>query len=86
MGAGDFDAQCRHVFKSILKILAEQNFEAAHVDRLMVYVTSPELIRRSSAIRGEFLSSPYPACTSVAVLGLAHPDWMIEIEASASAQ
>jgi len=35
-------------------------------------------------IRSDYLKEPYPATTLFVVKSLAHPDWMIEIEAIAA--
>lgn len=86
VGQGDFPTQCRQVYNNIVAILAPHGLSMADVDSVLVFVTRPELIREASAIRGEFFSDPYPACTSVAVSALADPAWMIEIAVTASAR
>jgi enamine deaminase RidA (YjgF/YER057c/UK114 family) len=84
VGAGDFGAQCRQVYRNLGGVLEAHGLRFEDIDRLLVFVTDPAFIRKASDIRGEFLRAPWPACTSVAVSGLADPDWMVEIEATAS--
>ena len=86
VGQGDFPTQCRQVFGNIRALLEQHGLSMANVDNVLVFVTRPELIRQASAIRAEYFSDPFPACTSVAVSALADPAWMVEIAVTATAR
>lgn len=86
VGQGDFATQCRQVFGNIRDLLERHGLSMADVDNVLVFVTRLDLIRQASAIRAEYFTDPFPACTSVAVSALADPAWMVEIAVTATAR
>ena len=57
--------------------------EAAAVPALRARPSADALEPETQPIREEFLGKKGPASTLVEISALAHPDWMIEIEAIA---
>jgi Endoribonuclease L-PSP len=55
----------------------------AHVARIVVYLTAREHLSIVLDVRRRYFREPYPASTAVVVVGLAHSDWLVEIEATA---
>ena len=80
---GDFKQQARGAFRAIEALVKSQGGTMANVVKITTYVTDmryrPDLV----PIREEFLGKKGPASTLVEIPALAHPDWMIEIEAIA---
>lgn len=84
MHRGDFKAQAREAFRAIKTIVEGAGGSLANIVKLNTYVTDiryrPDLVQA----RQEFFPGKTPASTLIAVPALAHPDWMIEIEAIAA--
>ena len=81
----DFTAQARAAFRSLQ---AQAQVEAgggtlANIVKITTYLTNMQYRVDLAPIREEFLGKKGPASTLVAISALAHPDWMIEIEAIA---
>jgi enamine deaminase RidA (YjgF/YER057c/UK114 family) len=55
----------------------------ANIVKITTYVTNMSYRLDLAPIRAEFLGQKGPASTLVEISSLAHPDWMIEIEAIA---
>jgi 2-iminobutanoate/2-iminopropanoate deaminase len=80
---GDFKAQARGAFEAIKALVESQGGTMANVVKITTYVTDMRYRADLAPIREEFLGRKGPASTLVEVSQLAHPDWMIEIEAIA---
>ena len=80
---GDFRGQAREAFKSIKALVEAQGGTLASVVKINTYVTDVRYRADLVPVREEFFGKKGPASTLVAVPALAHPDWMIEIEAIA---
>ena len=81
---GDFKGQARGAFEAIKALIESQGGTMANIVKLTTYVTDMRYRADLVPIREEFLGKKGPASTLVAISGLAHPDWMIEIEAIAA--
>jgi 2-iminobutanoate/2-iminopropanoate deaminase len=55
----------------------------ANVIKITTYVTDMRYRVDLASLREEFLGKKGPASTLIEISALAHPDWMIEIEAIA---
>jgi enamine deaminase RidA (YjgF/YER057c/UK114 family) len=55
----------------------------ANIVKFTTYVTDMRYRADLASLREEFLGKKGPASTLVEISALAHPDWMIEIEAIA---
>jgi enamine deaminase RidA (YjgF/YER057c/UK114 family) len=80
---GDFKGQAREAFKAIKALVEAQGGTLANVVKINTYVTDIRYRADLVPVREEFFGKKGPASTLIAVPALAHPDWMIEIEAIA---
>lgn len=82
----DATGQARQCFRNILAILGAAGMGAEHILRLNAFVTAPEHLRAYMTARDElFAGRAPPASTLVVVAGLARPEFLVEIEATAAA-
>lgn len=80
---GDFKAQARGAYEAIKALVESQGGTMANIVKITTYLTDMHYRVDLAPIREEFFGKKGPASTMVAVSALAHPDWMIEIEAIA---
>jgi 2-iminobutanoate/2-iminopropanoate deaminase len=80
---GDFKAQARGAYEAIKTLVESQGGTMANVIKITTYVTDMHYRVDLAPIREEFFGKKGPASTLVEISALAHPDWMIEIEAIA---
>jgi 2-iminobutanoate/2-iminopropanoate deaminase len=80
---GDFKAQARGAYEAIEALVKSQGGTMANVIKITTYVTDMRYRIDLAPIREEFFGKKGPASTLVEIPSLAHPDWMIEIEAIA---
>jgi enamine deaminase RidA (YjgF/YER057c/UK114 family) len=83
MHRGDFKGQAREAFKAIKALVEAQGGTLDNVVKINTYVTDIRYRADLVPVREEFFGKKGPASTLVAIPALAHPDWMIEIEAIA---
>ena len=83
MHRGDFKAQAREAFRAIKALVEAQGGRLDSVVKLNTYLTDVRYRADLVPVREEFFGKKGPASTLVQVSALAHPDWMIEIEAIA---
>ena len=80
---GDFKAQARGAYEAIKALVESQGGTMASIIKITTYVTNMHYRVDLAPIREEFFGKKGPASTLVEIPSLAHPDWMIEIEAIA---
>ena len=80
---GDFKAQARGAYEAIERLVKSQGGTMANVIKITTYVTNMQYRIDLAPIREEFFGKKGPASTLVEISSLAHPDWMIEVEAIA---
>jgi len=80
---GDVVGQTRQVFENVRAVLAEAGATPADIIKITIFSTDIRNRDAINKVRGEVLSSPYPASTQVGVAALADPDFLVEIEAVA---
>lgn len=80
---GDFAAQARRAFEAIRTLVESQGGTMASVVKITTYITDMRYRADLAPIREDYLGKKGPASTLVEIRALAHPDWMIEIEAIA---
>ena len=80
---GDFKGQARGAYDAIKALVESQGGTMANVVKITTYVTDMHYRVDLAPIREEFFGKKGPASTLVEISALAHPDWMIEIEALA---
>ena len=83
VGMGDIAKQTLQVLENLKALVEEAGGTLADVARIVVYLTSRDHLPTVMEVRRRYFKEPYPAATAVVVAGLANPDWMVEIEATA---
>jgi 2-iminobutanoate/2-iminopropanoate deaminase len=81
---GDVEGQTHQVIKNIKAIVEDQGGSLGDISRLLIFITQREFLAPIMKVRHQYFSEPYPAATAVVVSGLAHADWLVEIEATAA--
>ncbi len=85
VGIGDIALQTRTTLENVKKVLDGAGANLQDVIKLNTYVTDiTEYLSKTQAIRREYFPKDFPASTLVEVKSLAHPDFMVEIEAIAA--
>jgi 2-iminobutanoate/2-iminopropanoate deaminase len=80
---GDFSGQARAVFGSIKALVEAAGGTLANVVKINTYVLDVGNRPQFRIVRDEFFGPKGPASTMVQVSALAHPDYLIEVEAIA---
>jgi 2-iminobutanoate/2-iminopropanoate deaminase len=80
---GDIVGQAREVFRAIKAQVEAGGGTLANVVKLNTYLTDIRHRADIVPVREEYFGREFPASTLVAVAALAHPDWLIEVEAIA---
>jgi enamine deaminase RidA (YjgF/YER057c/UK114 family) len=81
---GDFKGQARETFRAIKALVEAAGGRLDNVVKLNTYLTDIRYRADLVPVREEFFGKKGPAATLVQVGALAHPDWLIEIEAIAA--
>ncbi len=84
VGPGDGEAQTEQALRNIGAILEAAGASFENVVKLNVYVTDMRHLEGIGRVRRRFMREPFPASTSVQVVGLAEPGLLVEIEAVAA--
>ena len=80
---GDFTAQARAVFGAVKALVEAGGGTLDNVVKITTYVTDIANRPAFRTVRDEFFGKKGPASTMIEVSKLAHPDYLIEIEAIA---
>ena len=80
---GDFSGQARVVFQAVKAQVEAGGGTMQSIVKLNTYLTDIRHRADLMPVRKEFFGEKTPASTLVAVAALAHPDWLIEVEAIA---
>ena len=83
VGKGDMRAQVRQVGENIKAALAAAGATLADVVKTNTYVTDLDEFFRHVDVRMEYFGAALQTSTTVEVRRLAHPDFLVEIEAMA---
>ena len=83
VGAGDINVQAEQVFSNLEVALASVGATWANVVKITTFLTRREDIDGYRAARERHIPSDPPASTLLFISGLAHPDYLIEVEATA---
>ena len=83
VGKGDIEKQTTQVLENMKALVEQAGGTLADVARIVVYLTSRDYLPTVMEVRRRYFKEPYPASTGVVVVGLANPEWMVEIEATA---
>ena len=80
-----FEGQATQAWKNIRAILADAGMETTDIVKVNVFLTDSSQVPASRTSRDAALDGARPASTLFIVAGLAHPDWLVEIEVIAAA-
>jgi enamine deaminase RidA (YjgF/YER057c/UK114 family) len=80
---GDFKAQARETLRCIKALVESAGGRMDSIVKMNTYLTDIRYRADLVPVREEFFGKKSPASTLVQVSALAHPDWLIEIEAIA---
>lgn len=83
VGRGDMGAQLRQVGENIKTALAAAGATLADLVKTTTFVTDIDELFRHVDVRMEYFGVALPTSTTVEVRRLAHPDFLVEIEAMA---
>ena len=75
--------QTHKVMQNIRQLIEEAGGDMSHLVKLVVYITD---VRHREAVyrtMGNYIKGVYPVSTGLVVQALAHPDWLVEIDATA---
>ena len=80
---GDFKGQAREALRSLKAHVEAGGGTMDSIVKVNTYVTDIRYRGDWTAVREEFFGKKMPASTMIGVTELAHPDWLIEVEAVA---
>jgi enamine deaminase RidA (YjgF/YER057c/UK114 family) len=83
VGRGDFVAQARQVLKNLKAMVEAGGGKLSDVVKLTFYLTDVRYRQDLVPVREEFFGPKLPASTLITTPALAHPDYLVEIEAVA---
>ena len=85
LGPDDFEAQGELVMANMKQVLAQADAELTDVVKLVSYVCSPHDVKKVRALVKKHFPENPPGNTICVLRGLAHPDYLLEIDATAVA-
>lgn len=83
VGKGNMGMQIERVGENIKICLEAAGATLDDLVKITSFTTNIDEFFKHSAVRNRYFGKALPASTAVEVRRLAHPDWMIEIEATA---
>jgi reactive intermediate/imine deaminase len=83
VGKGDFKTQAEQALRNLKICLEAEGATFDDIVKLNTYLIDVGNLKDYQEIRSKFFKGSLPAATLIAVPALAHPDYMIEIEAIA---
>jgi enamine deaminase RidA (YjgF/YER057c/UK114 family) len=79
----NFDAQARQVMSNLEKALAAGGAGFRDVTKVTIYIVNPHDVAKGRAILADYFGTAPPASTLCVLRGLAHPSFLVEVEAIA---
>ncbi len=79
------EAQMEAAWRNVLAILEAAGMGAGDLVKVNAYLTRAEDTGAYREVRDRMLAGAEPASTLIVISALAHPDWLVEIEAVAAA-
>ena len=83
VGIGDPGAQADRAMRNVKQLLEEAGARLEHICRIQIYVTDRAYREPVYQVIGKWLKGVHPVSTGLIVQGLARPEWVMEIEATA---
>ena len=78
------EAQMEPAFRNILAILGSAGMGPHDLVKVTVFLTRSEDVGLYRQVRDRMLAGAEPASTLIVITALAHPDWLVEVEAVAA--
>jgi enamine deaminase RidA (YjgF/YER057c/UK114 family) len=79
------EAQMETAWRNVLAILDSAGMAPGDLVKVNAYLTRAEDTGLYRQVRDRMLAGAEPASTLIVITALAHPDWLVEIEAVAAA-
>jgi 2-iminobutanoate/2-iminopropanoate deaminase len=79
VGKGDIEAQTHQVFKNLIAVLEEAGGSFDNLVMTTTYITDRKYREGYNRVRMQYYKNNSPTSTLVIITGLAHPDYLIEI-------
>jgi enamine deaminase RidA (YjgF/YER057c/UK114 family) len=79
VGKGDIEAQTHQVFKNLSAVLEEAGGSLDNLVMTTTYITDRKYREGYNRVRQQYYKKNSPTSTLTIISGLAHPDYLIEI-------
>ena len=79
----DFEAQARLVMANLETALAAGGAKFADVTKVTIYIVNPHDVAKARGLLTTYFAGEPPASTLCVLRGLAHPGFLVEVEAIA---
>ena len=83
VAVGDAAMQAEQAMRNIQKLLTEADATIEHVCKITIYLIDPRYREAVYRVIGRWLQGVFPVSTGIVVAGLARPEWLVEIDATA---
>ncbi len=83
VGRGDIEQQARQAYANLEAILQELGGSLKNIVKLTTYLTDRSNLEGFRKVRNSVFVGEFPPNTLLFISGLAHPDYLIEVEAVA---
>lgn len=80
----DFEAQAKMVMQNLQNALAAGGATLADVTKVTIYIVDPNDVPKARGVLQQYFGANPPGSTLCILRGLAHPNFLIEIEAIAA--
>lgn len=84
IGKGDIEAQTHQVYKNLTAVLEEAGGSFNNLVMTTTYIVDRKYREGYNKVRMQYYKQHSPTSTLVIITGLAHPDYLIEINAIAA--
>jgi enamine deaminase RidA (YjgF/YER057c/UK114 family) len=84
VGKGDIEAQTHQVYKNLTAVLEEAGASFNNLVMTTTYILDRKYREGYNKVRMQYYKQHSPTSTLVIISGLAHPDYLIEINAIAA--
>ena len=83
LGIGDPAAQAEQAMRNIEQLLSEAGARLDEICKIVIYLTDIRYREAVYGVVGRWLRGVHPVSTGIVVSGLARPEWLVEIDATA---
>jgi enamine deaminase RidA (YjgF/YER057c/UK114 family) len=80
----DFEAQAKMVMENLTKALAAGGAKISDVTKITIYICNPHDVPKARNVLQTYFADHPPGSTLCILRGLAHPSFLLEIEAIAA--